>query len=297
MTRPVRNARRPTPAHIEWLERMHNNRALVPEHAAHFAHWAQASAQARAQGPAHLDQPFGVGPMETLDVFPAQGKRPGAGAPVMVFVHGGYWRSLDKSDHSFIAPAFTAQGVCVVVPNYALCPAVTVSAICVQTVRAVAWVWRNIATLGGDPSRITVVGHSAGGHLAAMALACHWRQVGADLPARVVRNALSISGLYELENMRLTPSLQASLQLTPEEVARVSPARFKAPASGQLITVAGGNESDEFIRHNGLMRQAWGAKRVPVAEVLPGLNHFSIVEALTQPEHRLHRLAQSLLGV
>ncbi len=297
MTRPTRPAARAPQASVEWLERMHNNRALVPEHPVHFARWAKDSAAARAKGPVQLDLAFGDGLLETLDVFPARGKRTGSGAPVMVFIHGGYWRSLDKSDHSFIAPSFTREGVCVVVPNYALCPAVTVSEICLQTVQALAWVWRNIAAYGGDPSRITVVGHSAGGHLATMALACDWRKVGPDLPRELVRNALSISGLYELENMRLTPSLQASLHLTPQEVARVSPARFKAPASGQLITVAGGAESDEFIRHNGLMRKAWGPKRVPVAEILPGLNHFSIVEALTQPQHRLHQLTQSMLGV
>ena len=146
---------------------MYNNRALVPEHGEHFARWARDSEVARRAGPVSLDVPYGAGPLETLDVFPASMPRSAkTAAPVMVFVHGGYWRSLDKADHSFVAPAFTRQGVCVVVINYALCPAVTVSDICLQTAQALAWVWRNIAQHGGDPSRVTVVGHSAGGHLA-----------------------------------------------------------------------------------------------------------------------------------
>lgn len=304
------------PAHAidtAWLERMYNNRALVPEHAEHFKAWAADSAQARQSGSVHLDLPYESRDMERLDLFPAaakttskatskpstksatQSKAKSKLAPVVVFIHGGYWRSLDKSDHSFVAPAFTAQGVCVVVPNYDLCPAVTVSTITLQMVQAVAWVYRNIARYGGDPDRITVIGHSAGGHLATMLLACQWPQVGADLPRKTVKNALSISGLYDLQAMRDTPSLQAALQLTAEEVPRLSPAGLPAPAGTPLITVAGGNESAEFIRHNTLMRQAWGPRRVPVAEELPGLNHFSIVEALVRPGHRLNELAWSLI--
>lgn len=275
-----------------WLDRMYNNRALVPAHAQHFARWAADSVAARKDHACVLDVAYGSGPNETLDVFPGATKS----APVLVFIHGGYWRSLDKADHSFIAPAITGLGACVVIPNYALCPAVTIPEICLQMVRALEWTWRHVAEYGGDPGRITVAGHSAGGHLAAQVLACHWRLHAPDLPERLVRNALSISGLYDLEPMVHTPFLKESLRLTREAAVRCSPAFMPAPRFGQLVTVAGGDESAEFLRQNRLIRSAWGRRHVPVCEALPGLNHFSVVEALTEPGHRLQRLAAELLA-
>ncbi len=275
----------------QWLDRMYNNRALVPDHAEHFSRWTARSLLARAQGPCRLDLPYGSSAAETLDLFPTV--RPGA--PVLVFIHGGYWRSLDKADHSFVAAAFARQGACVVVPNYALCPAVTIPQIALQTVQALAWTWRNIARFSGDPNRITVAGHSAGGHLAALMLACKWTAVGPDLPSALVKNALSISGLHDLAPFVHTPFLKDSLRLTPADARRASPARLPAPRQGQLYAVAGGDESAEFLRQNGLIQQAWGPHVVPVCEVLPGLNHFSVLEALAEPGHRLHQLAMRLL--
>ena len=299
---------RPTMAHSkntathpdpDWLDRQYNNRALVSDHAAHFERWATESAQARLALPCLLDVEYGHGTGETLDMFPSPRKRGQPPAPVLVFIHGGYWRSLDKSDHSFLAPAFVKQGACVVVPNYTLCPAVTIPQIALQMTQALAWVVRHIGAYGGDPRRITLVGHSAGGHLAAMLLACDWAKVGADLPAKLVKNALSISGVFDLEPLRHTPFLRDSLRLTAQQVRQASPAGFPAPplvdGRGSLVAVAGANESDEFVRQNTLILQAWGAEVVPVCETLPGLNHFSVLEALVQPRHRLHKLASSLL--
>lgn len=279
-----------------WLEGMYNNLARVKDHPAYFERWARESAQARDTLPSRIDLSYGDGPNETLDIFPA----PVPDAPVLVFIHGGYWRAMDKSQHSFIAPAFNDRGVCVVVPNYALCPGpveqpVTVPGILLQMVRALAWTWRHVAAYGGDPSRITVAGHSAGGHMAAALLACDWKAVAPDLPAHLVRNALSISGLYDLRPLQRTPFLENVLHLTDADALRASPALWPAPSRGQLYAVAGGSESPEFIRHNAMIREAWGRNTVPVCEVLPGLNHFGVVDAIADPAHALHQHAVQLL--
>ena len=281
-----------------WLDRMYNNRALVPDHARYFARWTESPRLARQNLDCDIDLPYAESAGEKLDVFPAargQSSRRG-GAPVLVFIHGGYWRSLDKADHSFLAPALTAAGACVVLPNYDLCPNVTIPSITLQMVKVLAWTYRHAAEFGGDPNRITVVGHSAGGHLAAMLLACQWKRWADDLPVDLVKNALSISGLFELESIMHTPFVKDDLRLTPAQVLQASPAWFPPPRHGQLYSVAGAEESDEFKRHNALIQTAWGKKVVPVREDLPGLNHFSIVDALAEPTHRLHALALQLLN-
>jgi arylformamidase len=116
------------------------------------------------------------------------------------------------------------------------------------------------------------------------------------LPPDLVRNALSISGLYDLEPLRYTPFLADSLRLTPEQVRQASPALLPAPQGCVLYSVVGGDESSEFLRQNWLIEQTWGQQAVPICEALPGLNHFSVLEALAQPGHRLHGLALELVG-
>ena len=286
--------RRATPA---WLESQYNNRALVPEHPLVFERWERASALVRQQSPGHQDIPYAEGAGATLDLFPATVPTGSGAAPVLVFIHGGYWRSLDKSQHSFVAPSFNADGAVVVVPNYALCPAVSIEQITLQCAAALAWVWRNVAGFGGDPSRIALVGHSAGGHLATMLMSCRWKDLGNDLPAAPVAGALSISGLYDLEPLRHVASVQADLKLSPAAVSRLSPAFFPRPKAGKLYAAVGAEESDEFLRQNRLIRDVWGPTAVPVCETVPGKNHFTVLESLADPAGRLHELALRLLGL
>src|SRR5438105_7207286 len=209
-----------------WLDLQYNNRARIPEHPQIFERWQKASATARDGLAGELDLRYGDLPGETIDVFPAAESN----APVLVFIHGGYWRSLDKNDVSFVAPTFVQAGATVVLPNYALCPAVSIETIALELVAALAWVWRNAVQCNGDPHRVVVAGHSAGGHLAAMLLSCDWRAVAPDLPARVVAGVHAISGLFDLEPLRHTPCLKDDLQLTAASARRLSPALFPPPA-------------------------------------------------------------------
>ena len=281
-----------------WYDSMYNNRALVPNFADHFSNWIEGSKAARANLTCQLDIAYGDGPNETLDIFPATK----ANAPVVVFIHGGYWRSLDKSDHSFVAPPLHDMGACVVVVNYALCPGtpqapVTIPDIALQMVKAMAWTWHHIAEYGGNPQNVTVAGHSAGGHLAAMLLACDWQRVESQIPAHWIQKALSISGLYDLTPLRKTPFLQDSLKLTAKHAQMASPALWPKPKKGVLYTVAGADESPEFLRHNRLIHQTWGPRTVPVCEDLVGLNHFSVVMDLAKKGTRLSALMKALLDL
>jgi arylformamidase len=276
----------------DWLDAQYNNRARVADAARILERWANASELARAQSDCVLDIAYGEAPSERLDLFRTQA----ADAPVFVFIHGGYWRALDKRDHSFVAPALADAGAMVVVPNYALCPAATIEQITLQMVQAVAWVFRHAREFGGNPRRIVVGGHSAGGHLAAMLLNCEWQLVAPDLPVGLLRAALSISGVFDLEPIRHTRFLAPDLHLDAESARRLSPASMPAPA-GRLAAVVGGDESEEFLRQNRLIREAWGAEAVPVCETLAGANHFTVLHDLADTSTRLHGIARGLLGL
>lgn len=276
----------------EWFDAQYNNRARIPEHLRILREWADRSAAARDALAGTLDIAYGAEPGERLDLF-----APAApGAPVLVYVHGGYWRALDKRDASFVAPPFVAAGALVVVTNYALCPAVSIEEIVRQQRAALAWTWRHAAEHGGDPGRIVVAGHSAGGHLAAMMLATDWRSIASDLPADLVKGALSLSGVFELEPLRHAPFLAPDIHLDAAAAARLSPAGLPAPTR-PLVALVGGDESEEFLRQNALIRSAWGAEAVPVCEAVPGRHHMSVLGELADPASRTHRLALEMLGL
>jgi len=276
-----------TPAELdaEYLPRLR-----VPDFERFFERWARDSAIAREREARRLDIAYGEAPSETLDVFPTTRDR----APVLVFVHGGYWRAFDKRDFSWIAPAFTREGAMVVVPNYALVPSVDMDTLVLQVARAVAWTWRNAALYGGDPDRVVVAGHSAGGHLTAMMASCRWPQVDPGLPPKVVAGGLAISGLFDLDPLARAPFLRDDLRLDAAGVRRLSPAGFPPPGTPVYATV-GGAESEEFHRQNRVLREAWGESAVPVCEAIPDRHHFDILDDLVDPHGRLHGLAMRLL--
>ena len=284
-----------------WLGQQYDNRRRHPDHVDVFARWQQASELVRERMSPRVGVPYGPGASETLDIYPLPRREDGsapapAPAPILVFIHGGYWRSLSAALHAFIAPSFVADGAVVVVPDYDKCPAVPVEHIALQLTRALAWVWQHAAEFGGDPSRIALAGHSAGGHLATMLLSCRWKDVDPALPPHLVNGALSIAGLYDLEPLRHAPFIQQDLALTPAAVRRLSPAFFPRPRR-PLYVVAGGDESEEFLRQNQLIRAQWGPTAVPVCETVSGANHFTVLHGLADPAGRLHDLALRLLGL
>jgi arylformamidase len=276
----------------EWFDAQYDNRARVADSAEVLARWAQASQLVREREPCVLDQRYGEGPKETLDIFTTDVSQ----APVLVFIHGGWWRSLDKSDHSFLGSVFTHEGALLVVPNYELAPKASLERMALQVAQSLVWVWRHIAEYGGDPNRIVLAGHSAGGHLAAMMSSCDWKSIAPELPRHLVKGVLSISGVHDLAPVAQAPFLREDLRLDAAAVQRLSPVGFPAP-DAPFYAVVGEQESEEFRRQTKLLRKAWGRRAVPVCEEVPGFNHFTILHDLADPQGRTHQLARRLLDL
>jgi len=281
-----------------WFEAQYDNRQRVADSAEILGRWAEASALVRSRANCQLDVRYGADPAQTLDVFKPDEAFAGGFAPVLIVIHGGYWRALDKSDYSFLAASFTDEGALVLVPNYSLCPGASIEHIAMQLTSAVAWAWRHAAEHGGDPSRIVLLGHSAGGHLATMLSCCDWKRVGKDLPRRLVQGSMSVSGVHDLAPLRRVPFLHEDLRLDAASVRRLSPVNFPAPRTPQTLhALVGADESEEFRRQTRLIRDAWGARAVPVCEELPGCNHYTVLHDLADPQGRAHQLARQLLGL
>jgi arylformamidase len=274
----------------EGLSRQYNNRALVPDHPQYFARWAETSARARSTMACRLDQRYGDMPGESIDIFPA---RKGDGT-CMMFIHGGYWRSLDKRDFSFLAPTWVDAGVSLAVVNYDLCPQVTIEEIVRQMLRASRWLWLHAEDFGMDQDRLYVSGHSAGGHLAAMMMSAVFPVFDASLPKDLWKGALAISGVYDLRPLPQVDFLQADLRLDEEAALRVSPAFIPPATRAPVMTSVGGGESGEFRRQNALLGERWRsafAGDIP----MPGRNHFSVVDGLVEQSSALVTGARKLM--
>ena len=275
------------------LDAQYNNRARIPHYGDYFERWLAWSAQTRAALPGGRDVSYGDLPVETLDIFPAE--RPGA--PVLIMVHGGYWYSLDKHHDSFVAEGLRPHGVATVVINYGLAPAHRMDEIVRQNRAACAWVWRNAATFGGDRTRIHALGQSAGGHLAAMLLATDWPAFGADLPADLVKSAVSISGIYDLEPIRLC-YLNEALAMDEAAARRNSPVAQRYPLAAPLMLVSGDIESEEYARQAAAMAGVWEAQGYPLRRLeLPGFNHFTMADQLRDSASDLTRATVALMGI
>ncbi|HEV8310030.1 MAG TPA: alpha/beta hydrolase [Methylomirabilota bacterium] len=255
----------------------------------------QAAAAARAALPGRLGVPYADTPGATLDIFPAaNGADP---APVHVFIHGGFWRSLDAATFSFVAAGFAPFGAATVVLDYPLIPEVRLGTIVARCQAAVGWVFRHAAEFGGDADRLFVSGNSAGGHLVALLMDRAWPP-GQGLPADVLKGGCAISGVFDLEPVFLSAQ-NDSLGLTREEVAALSPIHRVPEAAGPLIVAVGGAETREFLDQTAEYAAACRAAGLAAdVFVMPGANHLTVVlDGLADPKAELNRQVRRQMGL
>ncbi len=275
----------------EELDAQYDLTRTVPDVEAYSAFYDEQSASVRAEFDHRLGVPFGPTLAEHVDIYPA-----GDGAPVLVYVHGGYWFRRTGREFGFVARGPVTRGVAAVVTNYALCPDVTMDEIVRQTRAAVAWVYRNAQDFGGDPDRIHVAGHSAGGHLTAMLLSTRWED-DYGLPADIVKSVTVISGLFDLAPFPYT-HLQPKLQLTWDQVTRNSPILHIPAQSPPLLVAYGEDEPSEMVRQSEEYLAAWKSGGLEGDRlVLSGKNHYDIVDGFLDAESPLCSAILRWMGV
>jgi arylformamidase len=262
-------------------EKEYDNRGNILEHPEIFARWArETEAYRKAAAGAELAISYGPSPRQTLDIFPARGG--GAKPPLAMFIHGGWWRSLDPSMFSQMAAGPNANGVTVAVVGYDLVPHVTVATITEQMRAATLALWRRYG------QRIMVYGHSAGAHLTACLVATDWVKLASDAPHDLVPAGYAISGVFDLDPiLKVAPN--QDIRLTAETARTCSPLTWRVPPDRTLDAVVGALESSEFLRQSRTIVEAWKNAAKVRYEAIPGTNHFTVVDALTDPDSAMTR--------
>jgi len=259
-------------------EAEYNNRARVPEHAEIFARWKRDAAAYRermkAEENAELGLAYGASPRQIVDLFFPEAT---GHTPLALFIHGGYWRSLEPATFSHISAGLNARGVAVAVAGYDLCPQVTIGQIIEQIRTACLFLWRRFG------QRLMVYGHSAGGHLAACMVATDWRKLDPKAPADLVPAGYSISGVFDLKPLVQT-SMNADFKLTEASAAQVSPLWWPVPRGRVFDAVAGAAESSEFLRQSRTVTDDWRQRGIETHyQALAGANHFTVIDPLADP--------------
>ena len=279
----------------EELDRAYDQARWAPDGAAILARYAADSAAVRRAHPPRTER-YGPGDAEALDIFvPAAPARPGAGAPMLVFLHGGAWLRLTKEDVSAPAPTFLDRGGIWVAPGFASAHEVTLADMAEQCRRALEWVVRNAGSFGGDPSRVFLAGHSSGAHLAAVLLTTDWRARG--LPATPIRGALLMSGTYDLHPVMLS-SRRSYLRATQADVAALSPLRHLDRLTSPVTVTWADQDSPEFKRQSGVFADALeGMGLLAGRHVLFNTNHFEEPEQLNRPDSVCSRAALTMMSL
>jgi arylformamidase len=276
----------------EELDAEYNLTAIFPEAAASYeAFCERESERVRSELDHRLIVPFGPTLAEHVDLYPA-----GETAPVLIYVHGGFWYLRTSTEFGFVARGPVSRGIATVVVNYDLCPRVTIDEIVRQTRAAVAWVYENAQSFGGDAGRIHVAGHSAGGHLVAMLLATDWEgEYG--LPDDIIKSATAVSGLYDLAPFPYT-FLQPQLQLGWDQVLRNSPVLHIPDAAPPLLVAYGEEETAEFKRQSEAFLSAWKANGLDGERLLlAGKNHYDVIDGFLDAESPLCSAVLEQMGI
>ncbi|HLT01273.1 MAG TPA: alpha/beta hydrolase [Geminicoccaceae bacterium] len=273
------------------LDAQYNLRAAVPEHLTYFARYEAESAALRARWPDRLDLAYGPSPRQAIDLF-----LPGsAGAPLLAFIHGGYWQSRDRKDFSFVAGPFLEQGAAVALIGYDLAPEVRMDAIVGQIRAGLAWLYRHAPEHGCDPERLHLAGHSAGGHLVGMALATDWRALG--LPEDLIKGACPISGIFDLEPIRRC-YLNDVVGLDADEARRNSPLHLPLYGRCPVIVAVGEAETQAFHEQSRAFADKLEREGRPCQLLVqPGVDHFAIIMSMVEPEAPLVRAIAHQMGL
>jgi arylformamidase len=274
------------------MEGQYNLRLLRPDYdTAVVPNWLTQSESARTDLDCKLDVAYGPSPKQKLDIFRA----PGANRPTLIYFHGGYWQRGDKSVYSFLAHAFVAKGVNVVLPGYDLCPTVSMTAISQQAREAVAWTWRNAADYGINRDQITVMGHSAGGHITGMIMGTDWSAMASDLPKNLVKAGIPVSPLNLLEPLRHC-TIGDALQMDAAEAERESPMNHPPVTNAPQLVVCGGRETEEFHRQSDIYVEAFAtAERKMERYSVPDCDHFDELNALANADHDFFKKSYALI--
>ncbi len=263
----------------------------TPEREAERERVALENARVRGALECRLDVAYGHSPAETLDIFPARQ----AGSPIVVFIHGGYWKQFSKADESQYADIFVPAGAAYVSIDYALAPVVSLDEIVRQCRTAITWIANTGRSFGGDPTRIHLIGRSAGGHLAAMMLATEWETL--SLPGDPIAGATLISGLYELEPIRLS-FVNHWTRLDAPAARRLSPSARLPRAPLPLIVSWGGAETDEFRRQSIDYADLCQARGHDVTRIeIPGARHAGSRAELTRRDRPLLKAVLAQCGL
>ncbi len=281
----------PIPPDDPSIDVQYDPERLAGSRAPYIDWYTRESALARARLGCRLDVPFGPSEAETLDLFPSSTP----GSPVLLFIHGGYWRALSSKEFSFVANGLVPGGITVAVMNYGLCPAVSISTITEQSRAAVTWLAANASQYSGDPRRIFVAGHSAGAQQVGMLLS-DWGTHETGATAALIRGGIAISGIFDLRPLQRS-WLQPTLQLTDVLAAEQSPLLRIPRQAPPLLVSVGSAESAAFREQSRHYLEAWRAAGLDGDDFAqPGLNHFETIKGFADPASPLSRAVKDFIA-